>query len=126
LRREIHNSACFGSERVHERAITFALLIAHLTCSARSERKKLMIGKATVFAIVMLAPGLAFAAASAATESKPAVTAQEKADSSTAVKADTKSTTADTKTAKTVKTAKAKTHKAKVLPDTEKKTDSKS
>ncbi len=89
-----------------------------------------MIGKATVFAIVMLAPGLAFAADSAATANAPAVAAHEKADSTTAVKPavkDAKSTSADAKTAgKTVKTAKAKTHKAKVTPDAEKKTDSKS
>ena len=89
-----------------------------------------MIGKATVFAIVMLAPGFAFAADSAATATAPAVVAHEKADSATAVKTDgkdAKSTTADAKTAvKTVKTAKAKTHKAKVVPGAEKKTDSKS
>ena len=84
-----------------------------------------MIGKATVFAIAMLAPGLAFAADSASTGAAPAAAAHDAATTGTAAKADVKSD-ATTKAATTVKTAKAKGHKNKAAPAVEQKTDSKS
>ena len=102
-----------------------------------------MIGKATVFAIAMLAPGFAFAADSGATGTAPAVAAHEKADASAAVKTDSKTdsvksgVTADSKanaTVKKVKVVKKTTaHNAKAVPAADKaapaadkKTDSKS
>jgi hypothetical protein len=94
--------------------------------AARSERKKLMIGKAGILAIALLAPGVAFAAAPAAdTAAHATVDAGAKADSVKAdSKADVKAEAA--KPAKVVKTAKAKTAKAKAkaAPAVEKKTDS--
>jgi hypothetical protein len=142
----LHNSAALGSERIHGRLIIFPSLIAYLINSARSEREKLMIGKATVFAIAMFAPGFAFAADSAATGAAPAVAAHEKADTAAAktdsktdvvksgVKADTDvKADATAKKVKTVKTVKTTAHKAKAVPAADKaapaadkKTDSKS
>jgi hypothetical protein len=82
-----------------------------------------MIGKATVFAIAMLAPGFAFAADSGATGTAPAVAAHETAD----VKPDSvksADTTAKANTAvkkvKAVKTVKTTAHKAKAVPDADK------
>jgi hypothetical protein len=143
----LHNSAALGSERVHGQLIIFPSLIAYSINSARSERKKLMIGKATVFAIAMLAPGFAFAADSAATGAAPAVTAHENADASATVKTDSKTDSvksgvkadtnvkanAEVKKVKVVKTARTTAHKAKTTPAADKaapaadkKTDSKS
>ncbi len=84
-----------------------------------------MIGKATVFAIVMLAPGFAFAADTGTTGAAPAVTTHDSATTVTGksdVKSDVKA-----KPDSTVKTAKAKGHKTKAgVPAVEKKTDTKS
>ena len=96
-----------------------------------------MIGKATVFAIAMLAPGFAFAADSGATTgTAPAVAAHEKTDAKrdSVKSADTpaKANTA-VKKVKVVKTVKTTAHKAKAVPAADKaapvvdkKTDSKS
>lgn len=66
-----------------------------------------MIGKATVFAIVLLAPGIAFAADSAATAAAPATAAHDTATAGTVTKSGT-----------TQKVVKAKTHhKAKAGTD---------
>ena len=85
-----------------------------------------MIGKATVFAIVMLAPGFAFAADTGTTGAAPAVTAHDSATAVTTGKSDVKSDV-KAKPDSTVKTAKAKGHKTKAaVPAVEKNTDTKS
>lgn len=76
-----------------------------------------MIGKATVFAIALLAPGLAFAADSAATVTTPPAAAHDAASAATGTKSDVKAPA-------TKNVAKAKTHKAKAgtaAPKTEQK-----
>ena len=78
-----------------------------------------MIGKASVFAIVLLAPGFAFAADSTATTAAPAPAVHDTA-SATTTKSDVKSDSAPKG-----KVAKAKTHKDKAGV-AEKKTDQKS
>ena len=88
-----------------------------------------MIGKATILAVAMLVPGVAFAAAPAAgtaAHETVDVTAK-KADAVKAdVKADAKADTAAKPDANAVKTVKAKTGKtkAKAAPAADKKTDS--
>lgn len=62
-----------------------------------------MIGKASVFAVVLLAPGIAFAADSAATAAAPAAAAHDTASPATSTKSDVKS---DVKQ----KVVKARTH----------------
>lgn len=92
-----------------------------------------MIGKATIFAVALLAPGIAFAADSVSTSTAPAVTTHDSAGTGAAAKADVKSDAkADVKVdakakpdAAVVKTAKAKAHKAKAVPAVDKKTDTK-
>ena len=100
-----------------------------------------MIGRATVFAIVLLAPGLAFAADSASTSAAPPVSAHDTAGTTAAPKSDVKSdakakpdtavvksdvkSDATAKPVATVKTVKAKGHKGKATPAAEKKTDTK-
>lgn len=49
-----------------------------------------MIGKATVFAVALLAPGIAFAADSAATAAVPAAAAHDTANATTSAKPDVK------------------------------------
>jgi len=78
-----------------------------------------MIGKATIFAIVLLAPGFAFAADSAATTAAPAAAAHDTASATTGAKSDVKTGVKQT-------VAKAKTHKAKAGAAVEKKADQKS
>jgi hypothetical protein len=126
LRRNLHNSAALGSEGVQREVIIFLLFDRASKSIARSEKEKLMIGKATVFAIVMLAPGFAFAADTGTAGAAPAVTAHDSATTVTTGKSDVKS---DVKANpdSTVKTAKAKGHKTKAaVPAAEKKTDTKS
>jgi hypothetical protein len=93
-------------------------------------KEKLMIGKATIFAVAMLAPGFAFAADSAVTGAAAAAPTHESA----AVKTDSKTdsvksgVTADTnvkanatvKKVKAVKTVKTTAHKAKAVPAADK------
>jgi hypothetical protein len=82
-----------------------------------------MIAKATVFAIVLLAPGFAFAADSGTSVVVPPAGAHDTAGAPAAAKSDVKS---DVTVKAGVKTAKAKGHKNKTAPATEKKTETKS
>jgi len=78
-----------------------------------------MIGKATVFAIVLLAPGIAFAADSTATTAAPAPAAHDAASAATSTKSDVKTDAKqDVKSDVKEKVVKAKTHhKAKTGTD---------
>lgn len=84
-----------------------------------------MIGKAAIFAIAMVVPGVALAAVPA-----PGTAAHDTVDATAkkadTVKSDTVKTDAKADPAKTVKAAKAKTGKAKAkaAPAVDKKTDS--
>lgn len=78
-----------------------------------------MIGKATVFAFALLAPGIAFAADSAATTAAPAAAAHDTASAATNTKSDGKPVVKQN-------VAKAKTHKAKAGAAVQKKADQKS
>ena len=78
-----------------------------------------MIGKATIFAIVLLAPGFAFAADSTATAAAPAAAAHDTAGAANSAKADAKTDVKQT-------VAKAKRHKGKAGAEEQKKTDQKS
>lgn len=78
-----------------------------------------MIGKATVFAFALLAPGVAFAADPAAVAAAPATAAHDTAASPTSAKS-------DAKTGVKQKVAKTKTHKGKADAAAPKKADQKS
>lgn len=78
-----------------------------------------MIGKTTIFAMALLAPGIAFAADSAATTVAPATAAHDTASATTSAKS-------DAKTVVKQKVAKAKTHKTKAGAAVQKKADQKS
>ncbi|MDE2474329.1 MAG: hypothetical protein KGO48_04715 [Alphaproteobacteria bacterium] len=78
-----------------------------------------MIGKASVFAFALLAPGIAFAADSAATAAAPAAAAHDTASTATNAKSDAKTGVKQT-------VAKAKTHKTKAGAAVQKKADQKS
>lgn len=84
-------------------------MIAQKNFNPRGPKEILMIGRATIFAIALMAPGFAFAADSAVTNAAPAAAAHETAGATTA-KADVK---ADAKSDTKAKVAKGKGHKAK-------------